>query len=135
MVSMDEDGFLYVYGRISNAERWKINGKVVYSISIENVLMTHPSVRTCAVIGTDNGKGHDLNYVIEPAPGSGLTVEDVKKFATENMYNSLEWPIRIFFYKYADIPKTNGSRPKPNRKALTEEIKQRVTQNPSDGLV
>jgi len=28
------------------------------------------------------------------------------------MYNSLEWPIRIFFYKYADIPKTNGSRPK-----------------------
>ncbi|KAF6032472.1 hypothetical protein EB796_009218 [Bugula neritina] len=70
-----------------------------------------------------------------PAPGSGLTVEDVKKFATENMYNSLEWPIRIFFYKYADIPKTNGSRPKLNRKALTEEIKQRVAQNPSEGLV
>jgi len=28
------------------------------------------------------------------------------------MYNSQEWPTRIFFYSYDDMPKTAGSRPK-----------------------
>ncbi|KAF6034890.1 hypothetical protein EB796_006801 [Bugula neritina] len=133
MVSMDKDGYLYHFGRLSNAERWKINSRVVYSISMESVLMTHPHVRFSMVIGTDNGKGHDLNYVIEPAPDSTLTFEEIKKFSVEKMYNSQEWPTRIFFYSYDDMPKTSGSRPKVHRKAMTEVIAKRVQADPSDG--
>ncbi|KAF6022933.1 acsf [Bugula neritina] len=112
MVSMDECGYIYVYGRMSNAQRWKVASNVIYSISIETVLLKNPYVRSAVVLGTDNGHGHDINYVIEPVPDSGLTVEDVTNYAKENMMSSLEWPVRVFFYTSMQLPMTSGSRPK-----------------------
>ena len=41
---MDEVGYMYAYGRIASAQRWKVGGDVVYSIGIESVLRTHPKV-------------------------------------------------------------------------------------------
>ena len=49
LVSMDEVGYMYAYGRIASAQRWKVGGDVVYSIGIESVLRTHPKVRSCMV--------------------------------------------------------------------------------------
>jgi len=34
MVSMDECGYIYVYGRMSNAQRWKVASNVIYLYSL-----------------------------------------------------------------------------------------------------
>jgi len=49
MVSMDECGYIYVYGRMSNAQRWKVASNVIYSISIETVLLKNPYIRSAVV--------------------------------------------------------------------------------------
>ena len=46
---MDELGYLYVYGRIASAQRWKVGSDVVYSAGIETVLRSHPKISACMV--------------------------------------------------------------------------------------
>ncbi|XP_067945695.1 medium-chain acyl-CoA ligase ACSF2, mitochondrial-like [Watersipora subatra] len=137
LVSMDEAGYLYIYGRMANSLRWKVAGDVVYSCSIESILRTHPSIKTCLVAGTkaEVSLEHEINYVIEAVPDSGLTPEDIKNFAMEKMNTRLEWPIRIFMYEHDELPYTSGSRRKLNRKALQEQIEARVAANPKENLV
>ena len=47
--SMDELGYLYIYGRIASAQRWKVGSDVVYSAGIETVLRSHPKISACLV--------------------------------------------------------------------------------------
>ena len=46
---MDELGYLYIYGRIASAQRWKVGSDVVYSAGIETVLRSHPKISACMV--------------------------------------------------------------------------------------
>lgn len=49
MASMDEFGYLYIYGRLAYAQRWKVGSDVVYSLGIETVLRSHPKITACVV--------------------------------------------------------------------------------------
>lgn len=49
LASMDELGYIYIYGRLAYAQRWKVASDVVYSLGIETVLRSNPNISACAV--------------------------------------------------------------------------------------
>lgn len=54
---LDEDGDLHFVARIS--ERIRVKGEMVSAYEIEEVILTHPAVEDCAVIGVPDGIGEE----------------------------------------------------------------------------
>lgn len=52
---MDADGYFYYQGRAD--DMLKVSGQWVSPIEIENIIMEHPSVRECGVVGVQSDEG------------------------------------------------------------------------------
>ncbi|MCX7856825.1 MAG: benzoate-CoA ligase family protein [Deltaproteobacteria bacterium] len=52
---MDEDGYFYYQGRAD--DMLKVSGQWVSPIEIENIIMGHPAVRECGVVGVPSEEG------------------------------------------------------------------------------
>lgn len=62
---MDKDGYLYVVGRMANAERFKVNGDVVYAQPIEKVMNDMIGIEDIVVVGMSLGTyGDEIIYCI-----------------------------------------------------------------------
>jgi long-chain acyl-CoA synthetase len=72
---MDEDGFLYIKGRIKRMIT-RFDGHKVFPINLESMITDLPDVRNCAVVGTD-----DLDHSQGQYP---MAVIEVIKDADEN---------------------------------------------------
>jgi acyl-CoA synthetase (AMP-forming)/AMP-acid ligase II len=73
---MDEDGFLFLAGRIK--DMIISGGENVYPLEIENLLSLHPAVRECAIIGIPDDKwGESVHAVIRPQPDATVTEADI----------------------------------------------------------
>ncbi len=97
---LDEDGFLYLTDR---ASFMIISGGVnIYPREVEDVLLRHPAVADCGVIGVPDPEfGEQVLAVIEPVAGTDTgpaLIEDLKKFAREN----LAGPKRPRSYEFID---------------------------------
>lgn len=69
---LDKYGDLHFAGRMAHMIRHR--GENVSAIEIEQVLLTHPSVRNCAVIGVANDVGEDdIKAVVQLAAGAHVT--------------------------------------------------------------
>ncbi len=79
---IDPDGFVRIVDR--KKDLIIVSGFNVYPNEIEDVLMTHPQVASCAVIGVpDERSGEAVKLFVVPRAG-GLTVEELKAFCREN---------------------------------------------------
>ena len=68
---MSEDGYLYLTDR--KAYMIIRGGVNIYPQEAENVLITHPKVFDCAVIGVPNEEfGEEVKGVVQPMDGSQL---------------------------------------------------------------
>jgi len=84
LVSMDEEGYLYLAGR--KKDMILRGGENIYPVEIEAVLHTHPKVLEAAVIGVpDNYWGEIVKAVIVLKPGEKMTPEEVIEFCRERM--------------------------------------------------
>ena len=84
LVSMDEDGYLYMGGRTKDM----INraGENIYSIEIEETLHTHPKVAESAVIGVpDEYWGEIVKALIVLKPGEEATPDEIIAFCRERL--------------------------------------------------
>jgi long-chain acyl-CoA synthetase len=73
---LDEDGYLSIVDRTK--DMIIRGGFNVYPREIEEVLMTHPAVSLCAVVGIpDERLGEEVKAYIVRAPGSSATEQDV----------------------------------------------------------
>jgi acyl-CoA synthetase (AMP-forming)/AMP-acid ligase II len=84
LVSMDEDGYLYMGGRTKDM----INraGENIYPIEIEEALHSHPKVVESAVIGVpDEYWGEIVKAVIVLKPGEEATPEEIIEFCRERL--------------------------------------------------
>ena len=79
---IDPDSFVRIVDR--KKDLIIVSGFNVYPNEIEDVLMTHPQVASCAVIGVpDERSGEAVKLFVVPRAG-GVTVEELKAFCREN---------------------------------------------------
>jgi fatty-acyl-CoA synthase len=99
---LDGDGFLFIVDR---AKDMVITGGFnVYSSEVEQVLMAHPAVADCAVIGLPDDKwGERLTAVLQVRPGSTLDPAELTSFVKARI-GSVKTPKQIEVWE--DLPRS-----------------------------
>ena len=68
---MDEDGFIFIVDRMK--DMIVSGGENVYSAEVENAVLKHPAIASCAVIGIPSEKwGESVHAVVVARPGSDI---------------------------------------------------------------
>lgn len=84
MGRFDEDGYLYIVDR--KKDMIVVSGYNVYPIELENVIMRHPKVADCAVIGVpDDYQGESVKACVVLAPGETMEQEEFEAYCREQM--------------------------------------------------
>jgi acyl-CoA synthetase (AMP-forming)/AMP-acid ligase II len=111
----DEDGHLFIRDRIK--DMIITGGENVYSIEVENVLMSHPEVVEVAVYGVPHERwGETVKAVVAAEPGSRLTERALIDFTREHLAH----------YKCPTVVEFTGALPKSgNGKILKHELRNR----------
>lgn len=75
---LDEDGYLHLVGRVTDVI---ISGGVnIYPAEIEDVLMMHPGILDCAVVGTPDPKwGQVVSAYVVPRKGWAIDLAEVQR--------------------------------------------------------
>ncbi len=94
---MDEEGFLYLEGR--SKDMIISGGQNVFAVEVEYVLMGHPAVADCAVIGLpDKTWGEAVTAVVVKAPDKEITEEELIAYAREKIAG-FKTPKKIIMYE------------------------------------
>jgi len=103
---VDEDGYFFIVGRTKDLII--VSGYNVYPIEVETVILRHPAVLDCAVIGIpDDYQGESVCAVIVVRPGEHLTESEVNIYCREHLA-AFKCPRRIVFRE--DIPKSASGK-------------------------
>jgi fatty-acyl-CoA synthase len=74
----DDEGFYYVVDRVK--DMYKSGGENVFSAEVEGVLVTHPAVAECAVIGVHDDQWGEVGLAVcVVTPGLELTIESLRE--------------------------------------------------------
>lgn len=116
VATLDEDGYLFIGGR--SDDTIIRGGENIAPAEIEDVLVEHPAVRDCAVVGTEDPQwGQIIVAVVVPTPGSDPEPEDLREFVRAQLRGS-RTPDRVVFR--AELP-TNATG-KVLRRELVSEL-------------
>ena len=102
MAVIQEDGYMKIVDR--KKDMIIVSGFNVYPNEIEDVLVTHPSIVEAAAIGVPDDKTSEAVKVFVVTNDENLTVEEIIKFARENM-TAYKVPKHVVFKD--ELPKTN----------------------------
>lgn len=110
----DENGYLFIADRVK--DMIIRGGFNVYPRELEEVLMTHPAVSLCAVIGVPSDEhGEEVKAFIVKKPGAEATETEIVDWCRENMAS----------YKYPRLVEFRESLPMTaTGKILKRELKQ-----------
>jgi long-chain acyl-CoA synthetase len=116
IAAMDEKGYVRIVDR--KKDMLLVSGFNVYPNEIESVVVAHPGVLECAVIGVPDPHSGEVPklFVVKKSPG--LTEADIRKYCEANL-TGYKRPKYVEFRK--ELPKTNVG--KILRRALREEAK------------
>ncbi len=113
---LDEEGYLFIGGR--SDDTIIRGGENIAPAEIEDVLVEHPDVRDCAVVGADDPEwGQIIVAVVVPRPGSEPDVEGLRAHVRSQLRGS-RTPDRVVFR--AELP-TNATG-KVLRRELVNEL-------------
>ena len=113
---LDADGYLFIGGR--SDDTIIRGGENIAPAEIEDVLVEHPQVRDCAVVGAEDAQwGQSIVAVVVPAPGPAPAVEDLRAFVRAHLRGS-RTPDRVVFR--SELP-TNATG-KVLRRELVEQL-------------
>ena len=78
---LDEQGYLHYVKRKAEKELIKTGGENVYPGEVEAVLLRHPDIAVCCVIGVaDKTWGESVKALCVPKPGATPEVEGIREF-------------------------------------------------------
>ena len=99
---LDEDGYLFIVDR---AKDMIITGGFnVYSAEVEQVLLAHPAVQDCAVIGLPDEKwGERVTAVVQLRPGQAATQDEIRSFVKDRL-GSVKAPKQVEVWP--DLPRS-----------------------------
>jgi long-chain acyl-CoA synthetase len=81
---VDDDGYLYLVDRIKDLII--VSGFNVYPAEVEEVLMLHPAIKACAVIGVSHPhSGEAVKAYVVAEDGRSVEEEDVISFCAEHL--------------------------------------------------
>ena len=113
---LDEDGYLFIGGR--SDDTIIRGGENIAPAEIEDVLVEHPHVRDCAVVGAEDPEwGQIIVAVVVPAPTATPDPEELRAFVRGQLRGS-RTPDRVVFR--AELP-TNATG-KVLRRELVQEL-------------
>ena len=117
---LDDDNYLFIVDR---AKDMIITGGFnVYSAEVEQVLLAHPAVQDCAVIGLPDEKwGERVTAVVQLRAGQSVTSGEVRIFVRERL-GSVKAPKQVEVWP--DLPRSKVG------KVLKPDIKARLRANP-----
>ncbi len=116
VATLDEDGYLFIGGR--SDDTIIRGGENIAPAEIEDVLVEHPAVRDCAVVGAEDPQwGQIIVAVVVPTPGSDAGPEELREFVRARLRGS-RTPDRVVFR--AELP-TNATG-KVLRRELVSEL-------------
>lgn len=76
---MDEAGYIYIVDRLK--DMIVSGGENVYSAEVENVILRHPGVAQCAVIGVPHPQwGEAVHAVVVPKPGAQVSADELRAY-------------------------------------------------------
>ncbi|MFB1297879.1 class I adenylate-forming enzyme family protein [Mycobacterium sp. pW049] len=115
---LDEEGYLFIGGR--SDDTIIRGGENIAPAEIEDVLVEHPHVHDCAVVGVDDpGWGQIIVAVVVPQQGTVPDVEDLRSYVRSQLRGS-RTPDRVVFRE--ELP-TNATG-KVLRRELVSELNQ-----------
>ena len=115
VASLDEAGYLFIGGR--SDDTIIRGGENIAPAEIEDVLVEHPHVRDCAVVGAEDPQwGQIIVAVVVPADGTDPDVEDLRGFVRAQLRGS-RTPDRVVFR--AELP-TNATGKVLRRELVTD---------------
>ncbi|PAA71685.1 hypothetical protein BOX15_Mlig034233g3 [Macrostomum lignano] len=80
----DEFGYFKIVDRVK--ELIKVKGSQVAPAELEDILLNHPSVQDCAIIGRPDERAGELPCAfVVPRPGVQLTAEEVKSYVADRV--------------------------------------------------
>jgi acyl-CoA synthetase (AMP-forming)/AMP-acid ligase II len=99
---LDENHFLFIVDR---AKDMIITGGFnVYSAEVEQVLLAHPAVQDCAVIGLPDEKwGERVTAVVQLRPGQAVTGDEIRAFVKDRL-GSVKAPKQVEVWP--DLPRS-----------------------------
>src|SRR5699024_1602084 len=102
MATADSDGYYYLVDRRS--DMIITGGYNVYPREVEDVLLTHPGVAECAVVGAPDAKWVEaVTAFVVAKPGASPTEQELRDLAREHLAG-YKVPKSVRFID--DIPKT-----------------------------
>ncbi len=115
VATLDEHGYLYIGGR--SDDTIIRGGENIAPAEIEDVLVEHPHVHDCAVVGPEDPEwGQIIVAVVVPAPGTDPQPEDLRDFVRAQLRGS-RTPDRVVFRD--ELP-TNATGKVLRRELVTE---------------
>jgi len=113
---LDEDSYLFIVDR---AKDMIITGGFnVYSAEVEQVLLAHPAVQDCAVVGLPDEKwGERVTAVVQLRPGQAATQDEVRAFVKDRL-GSVKAPKQVEVWP--DLPRSKVG------KVLKAEVKDQL---------
>jgi acyl-CoA synthetase (AMP-forming)/AMP-acid ligase II len=103
---LDDDGYLHLVGRVTDVI---ISGGVnIYPAEIEDVLMMHPGILDCAVVGTPDPKwGEVVSAFVVPRKGWTIDLAEVQRHCQAHIADYKK-PRRLEIR--SELPKTVGGK-------------------------
>lgn len=112
----DDDGYLYIVDRVKDMIVTGYGSTNVFCRPVEDVLSSHPQVRSAAVIGVPHDLwGEAVHAYVQVAPGASVTAEQLRKLVAAGL-NEVWAPQEIEFID--KLPLTISG--KVDKKALRE---------------
>lgn len=120
---VDDDGFIYLVDRMKDLII--VSGFNVYPAEVEEVIVGHPAVEACAVVGVPHPHtGEAVKAYVKPVPGASIEENDVIDYCTEQLPR-YKCPNKVWFID--ELPQGLGG------KVLRFELRNRA-EGESDAL-
>ncbi|MBI4688263.1 MAG: long-chain fatty acid--CoA ligase [Nitrospirae bacterium] len=102
MARIDEDGYIYIVDR--KKDLIIVDGMNVYPREVEDIVIKHPSVEECAMVGIPDNKGSEFPVLfIKRKENTGLTEKEIKE-SLKGDIAQFKTPRRVIFLE--EFPKT-----------------------------
>ena len=118
LARIDDSGSLWIVGR--TRELIIRSGFNVFPAVVESVLLAHPAVTLCGVVGRNVGGNEEVIAFVQPASGADVTPEQLTQWASERLA-SYKTPSRVILDKA--LPATNSGKVRKHElKARAESL-------------